>query len=258
MKKYFKTLLLLFVVFIGINEVKAEDYCIMSGKYKGGEIKASSSMPTSNTTCNSGEYYYKIKFEKGKQPVVYDFMDCKFLDGPGVYQWIATTDGLVKIADDFKEDDIKYLDSGKVDCASLKICQEGAVGDGAKITTNCEGKDTSKTVDTKYHGPKKGESVGNMCEESGETIKLLKQVYTLLRYLIPVLIIVLSIVDFMKVVLSGDEKVFKEAWNNFVKRIIVGVVILLVPVLIKMLINMAHINGIYKIGSGNDIFCIFS
>ena len=52
-----------------------------------------------------------------------------------------------------------------------------------------------------------------------------------MRYAIPVLVIVLSVIDFMKVVVNGDEKIYAEAWNKFIKRVIVGVIILLVPIL---------------------------
>lgn len=95
------------------------------------------------------------------------------------------------------------------------------------------------------------------CDDASETIKLLKQVYRLLRYLIPVLIIGLSIVDFIKVVANGEDKVFKEAWSKFVKRLIIGIVILLVPVLLGFIIKLSGVINAYGIDE-NNIFCIFS
>ena len=96
-----------------------------------------------------------------------------------------------------------------------------------------------------------------MNQIASETIKLLKQVYRLLRYLIPVLIIGLSIVDFIKVVANGEDKVFKEAWSKFVKRLIIGIVILLVPVLLGFIIKLSGVINAYGIDE-NNIFCIFS
>ena len=62
-----------------------------------------------------------------------------------------------------------------------------------------------------------------------------------------------SLVDFIKVVSTGDDKDYKTAWNKFIKRIIVGIVILLVPVLVSALIN---ISGIANAEEANSLICI--
>lgn len=91
------------------------------------------------------------------------------------------------------------------------------------------------------------------CANMPKTTELLRQVYSLIRYLIPVLIIILSLVDFIKVVSTGDDKDYKTAWNKFIKRIIVGIVILLVPVLVSALIN---ISGIANAEDASSLICI--
>lgn len=93
------------------------------------------------------------------------------------------------------------------------------------------------------------------CESISETSRLVKSIYNTIKYLIPVLIIGLSIVDFIKVVASGDDKEYKNAWNKLIKRIIVGIVILLLPVILSMIIKMSGIAGAYNIAE-NDLFCI--
>ena len=97
----------------------------------------------------------------------------------------------------------------------------------------------------------------NGCGDLPKTTALLKQIYGLIKYLIPVLVIGLSIVDFLKVLLSGEEKVYKDAWSKFVKRIIIGIVILLLPILLKMVINISGVLDDYNV-DGNNIFCILS
>ncbi len=97
----------------------------------------------------------------------------------------------------------------------------------------------------------------NGCGDLPKTTALVKQIYGLIKYLIPVLIIGLSIVDFLKVLLSGEEKVYKEAWSKFVKRIMIGIVILLLPILLRIVINISGVLEDY--GVDNDsIFCILS
>lgn len=97
----------------------------------------------------------------------------------------------------------------------------------------------------------------NGCGDLPKTTALLKQIYGLIKYLIPVLVIGLSIVDFLKVLLSGEEKVYKDAWSKFVKRIIIGIVILLLPILLKIVINISGVLDDYNV-DGDNIFCILS
>ena len=76
---------------------------------------------------------------------------------------------------------------------------------------------------------------------NGKTLALIQKIYRILKILIPVLIVLLSIVDFLKVVLLSDEKDYKNAWNKFVKRIIIGIVFFIVPVLVSFLLKYSGI-----------------
>ena len=102
-----------------------------------------------------------------------------------------------------------------------------------------------------------GEVVATTCSDLPATTKLLKQIYGLIKYLIPVLVIGFSIVDFLKVLLSGEEKVYKESWLKFVKRLVIGVVILILPVILSFIINLSGVLESYGVDK-NNIFCIFS
>lgn len=95
------------------------------------------------------------------------------------------------------------------------------------------------------------------CDDIPATMELIKKVYNFLKYLIPVIIIGLGILDFVKVVLSDDSKVFKDAWSRLLKRIIIGVVILILPAILTLIINMSGVIDNQGLNS-NDIFCIFS
>jgi hypothetical protein len=109
-------------------------------------------------------------------------------------------------------------------------------------------KDELTTVDKEYT---------KSCSDLGESLTLLRQIYTFMRYLVPILIVVLSIVDFAKVVLLGDEKTYKAAWDKFIKRLIIGVVILILPAILSLIINMSGALDSYGVDK-NNIFCIFS
>lgn len=116
------------------------------------------------------------------------------------------------------------------------------------IIDSLESSDSSKTSST--------ENPITSCESVPQTIGLLKKIYNFLKYMVPVIIIGLGMLDFIKAITSDDEKVFKEAWSKLMKRIMIGVVILILPVIIKMLITISGVSS--QIGiSKNDLFCIF-
>lgn len=75
-----------------------------------------------------------------------------------------------------------------------------------------------------------------------ETLKIVKRIYNLIKILIPVLIIVLSTADFLKVVLMDDEKSYKNAWDKFIKRLIIGIIFFLVPVLVSFILKYSGLN----------------
>ena len=150
---------------------------------------------------------------------------------------------------------VKSLQSAINDAKKL-IEEEKKILDNA----DCETKKSLGLV--KYCGvspddSNSGNDYINGCGDLPKTTALVKQIYGLIKYLIPVLIIGLSIVDFLKVLLSGEEKVYKEAWSKFVKRIMIGIVILLLPILLRIVINISGVLEDY--GVDNDsIFCILS
>lgn len=53
----------------------------------------------------------------------------------------------------------------------------------------------------------------------------------------PILLIIMGGVDILTVVTSGDEKGMKKAWSNLVKRFIVCVVLLILPLLVNFIIG---------------------
>jgi len=93
-------------------------------------------------------------------------------------------------------------------------------------------------------------AIGN----NSKTGKQIKKIITIMKIAIPLLIIVFSVIDLLKVLISEEDKVFKGTWSNFIKRCIVGVVFFLVPALLKLLFTITEILDIYSINA-DSIFC---
>lgn len=74
-----------------------------------------------------------------------------------------------------------------------------------------------------------------------ETIPYIKTIYNFVRFLVPVIIIVLSIIDFAGVVISGEDDKMEKSKKKFVIRIIVGIVILFIPIILELLLKIIGI-----------------
>ncbi|MDD6224531.1 MAG: hypothetical protein PUB18_06005 [bacterium] len=76
------------------------------------------------------------------------------------------------------------------------------------------------------------------CGMLSEILPYLKNIFTLLKISVPVILIVLGTVDFAVPVLSNDKEALHKATSKFIKRCIVGILILLVPFLTQLLLNI--------------------
>lgn len=100
---------------------------------------------------------------------------------------------------------------------------------------------------------------GFLGSEDSNTIKLIKKIYNFIKIIIPVLIVALSIADFLKLLVTGKDDDMKKAINKLVKRIMIAIVFVLLPLIISLLINVSGISSQYSnMGDGmKTIFCIF-
>lgn len=87
----------------------------------------------------------------------------------------------------------------------------------------------------------------------GNSEKFLGKIYNMLRILVPLIVIIFSIVDYLKVFFTEEEKVYKQAFNKFVKRIIIGIILFVVPALISLIFDIAGFSE-----SGIEIFDFLS
>lgn len=82
--------------------------------------------------------------------------------------------------------------------------------------------------------------VESSCCELQPFLKILKLVISILQFSIPLLLIVLGTFDMFKAVTSGDEKVISDVRSGFIKRIIYGVIIFLVPFFVSLILNLVN------------------
>lgn len=73
--------------------------------------------------------------------------------------------------------------------------------------------------------------------DCGEFVEITKPIAKIIMIAAPILLLVLGTVDFMKAVAASDEKAMKKAMSDFIKRLLICVIILILPVLINMIMG---------------------
>lgn len=93
-----------------------------------------------------------------------------------------------------------------------------------------------------------GSSVGSGCGAllNNEAVSLIEDLLTMIQVLGPVLLILLTAVDFAQAVIGQDDKALSKAGSKVVKRAIATVVLLLVPTIVKALFNLDGIRGVLE------------
>ena len=99
-----------------------------------------------------------------------------------------------------------------------------------------------------------------MGSKDSKTVLLIKNLYGYVKVIIPIIVIVYGMIDFIKVVFSGKDDDMKKAINNFAKRIIIAIVFILVPTLVSFIIKFSGVTSQYSgINDGlKTVFCILS
>lgn len=73
----------------------------------------------------------------------------------------------------------------------------------------------------------------------GELGDFLGDAFGIIRYVVPILILGLGIIDFIKGIAAQNQDEIKKAANRFVKRLAIGIVIFLLPTLIDFILGLA-------------------
>lgn len=73
-----------------------------------------------------------------------------------------------------------------------------------------------------------------------DLLDLLQTIVNLIRISIPLLLLALGVVDFSKAVFAGSEEDMKKTQKKFIKRLIIGICIFLVPTFLRLVLNVGN------------------
>ncbi len=68
---------------------------------------------------------------------------------------------------------------------------------------------------------------------------VLSEIYNILKLAVPVIIVAMGFKDFIQGMSSGKDDALKKAGTNFIKRLVVGAVFVMLPILIKTILTFA-------------------
>ena len=80
----------------------------------------------------------------------------------------------------------------------------------------------------------------NVCDTNGllPVIRILKAVYTLLKWAIPIVLILFGTIDLAKAVIASKEDEMKKAQGTLIKRVVYAVVIFFLFTIVNLVINL--------------------
>lgn len=84
----------------------------------------------------------------------------------------------------------------------------------------------------------------NKCNQilSDKVVSILKYIFLIIQVATPILLIILTMVDFAKAVVGNDKKDLNKAFSRFVKRAIIAACIFMVPTFINFLMDVTGIS----------------
>lgn len=131
----------------------------------------------------------------------------------------------------------KLSSNGNLDTFSLKkmknICDENM----DTLVDYIEGKTSEKANNYTSYKP-----ICGIFKKDGKLLPIIKNIYKIFKIALPVLILILTIVEFLKVLFSGEDKTMKDAFKATTTRLILLVVVVLSPILIEFIIRIAGVS----------------
>ena len=86
-----------------------------------------------------------------------------------------------------------------------------------------------------------GKNINNQCRMSSRLVAWIMKIIEWIRYIVPILLIVLSVLDFIKAVASDSDDEIRKVGAKFVKRLIVAALIFVLPLLLEFLLGIFNI-----------------
>ena len=86
----------------------------------------------------------------------------------------------------------------------------------------------------------------NYCGFGKDMIGWLMRILKILRYIVPIIVIVVSITEYVGAIVSADDDAMKKVGARFSKRLLIMILIFILPSLLQLIFNIFNIDGLDK------------
>ena len=95
--------------------------------------------------------------------------------------------------------------------------------------------------------------IRQLCYNAKPFLQVVKTLISIIQFSVPILLVILGTVDMVKAVTkANDEKAIKDATQSLIKRLIYGVVIFLVPFLVRLVLRFVDVNILQNSGESTS------
>lgn len=77
----------------------------------------------------------------------------------------------------------------------------------------------------------------------GSAVRILGYVILLAKWIVPLIIIILGMVDFGKAVISSDDKAINKSTSSLIRRIIAALAVFFAPTIVLAFLNLIQVTG---------------
>ena len=77
-------------------------------------------------------------------------------------------------------------------------------------------------------------------DDDSTLVDLLKTILTVVKIVVPIILLVMGSLDFARAIFSANEDEIKKSQSKFIRRLIVGVIIFLAPSILQEILTLAH------------------
>ncbi len=96
------------------------------------------------------------------------------------------------------------------------------------------------------------EDTGGYCGSiSSDVVTYIFKIFGIVRYIVPALLVILSVLEYIKAIASDSDDEMKKVSGRFVKRLLAAALIILIPLVIDFVLGLFDIPGL----SANKPFC---
>lgn len=226
-------------IFIGLNSAKADSYsCYLCGSSSNGTYKWATSNPNSNSCSkvnkSESECSGSNSSSNSKKCTDYSYSSCPNTDDYGNTCEAADVGGMKLCTIKGNSSDLVGNNVSKCgDYGSVSDCNSSYLGCNWNYSGNyCEASSSSSS-DSNGYGLKYVEC-GNSTDIPAGIPKLTSNIINAVKIFVPILLIIMGMIDFVRAVIAQDEKQMTESRQRFVRRTIAAVVVFLVIVIVQI------------------------